>query len=538
MSAIMEGQGIAYVSGNVFTADNEGTWVEAFVVSESGIFAAVGTNDEILDLARRQKLTTVDLQHRFVMPGIHDAHVHILLGSLATSSYLQPGMDATMTNIASRLKSPECACEHAHVFGDWVIGSLYRIDDFDRAALDVDYPDTPVVLRGGAGHAMFLNSAALEKSGYSLHEPDALHEQFFRRADGSLTGEVTELAMTKAALAIPKPEMAFVKRSITEGIGRLHSVGVTSFQEAASNTTILKALAELDASDELKMDVQTHIVYKPEHLAEESFLTLHKTLDDAASFESKHVRTNFVKFMLDGVPLHPYYTHAGLTDTGEIDESKIQIDDLAEAVARFDKRGMTCKIHCTGHGSTRRALDVYEAVRKSNKDGPKHEIAHCSGVHEDEYPRFKQLNVTAEMSPSMFFVHPITSMSNGLMDWNFGKMLQHGAHLTIGSDWTFQDPAILPSCALILDSVAAALPDATDVKRSAAEEICRMLTKAGAVATGRESTVGTIAVGKKANFVMVNRDLSRGEFEGSQILQTWFEGKSVFEAKQSAQEAK
>ena len=72
------------------------------------------------------------------------------------------------------------------------------------------------------------------------------------------------------------------------------------------------------------------------------------------------------------------------------------------------------------------------------------------------------------------------------MDWNFGKMLKNEAHLTIGSDWAFQDPAILPACALILDSVAAALPDADDASSKAAEAICRMLTVAGAVATGEK----------------------------------------------------
>jgi predicted amidohydrolase YtcJ len=130
----------------------------------------------------------------------------------------------------------------------------------------------------------------------------------------------------------------------------------------------------------------------------------------------------------------------------------------------------------------------------------------------------------------MFFVHPITSMSNGLMDWNFGKMLNHGAHLTIGSDWAFQDPAILPACALILDSVATALPASADPRSSAGAAICRMLTLAGAVATGRDSAVGTIAIGKKANFIMVDRDLGKGEFEGAKVLGTWFEGQRVFEA--------
>src|ERR1700761_3640908 len=137
---------VAYHSGNVFTAHDDRTRVEAFIVSEAGIFTSVGTNDEILEIARRQNLPTLDLQRRFVMPGIHDAHVHILLGSLSASSYLQPGIDATMSNIAARLKSPECACEHANAFGDWIVGSLYRVENFDREALDAEFSETPVLL--------------------------------------------------------------------------------------------------------------------------------------------------------------------------------------------------------------------------------------------------------------------------------------------------------------------------------------------------------------------------------------------------------
>lgn len=131
----------------------------------------------------------------------------------------------------------------------------------------------------------------------------------------------------------------------------------------------------------------------------------------------------------------------------------------------------------------------------------------------------------------MFFVHPLTSMSQGAMDWNFVKMIKHAAHVTIGSDWSLQDPAILPACALILDNVAEAFIDdfSTDKRVKAAETICRWLTVAGAVATQRETMVGTIAPGKKANFIMVDRDLAKGEFEGAQVLNTWFEGEKVFE---------
>lgn len=161
------------------------------------------------------------------------------------------------------------------------------------------------------------------------------------------------------------------------------------------------------------MDISTHIVYAPDWIGEERTETLHKTLDQAAMYKSKHVDTRFVKIILDGVPLQPYMTHAGMNDHGQVDKSKFFILNVHEAVRKYDNMGMTVKIHCTGHGATRLFLGAIEAIRKSNPDGPRHEIAHCSGVHDDDYSRFKDLNVTAEMSPAFFFSHPVTRDSGG-----------------------------------------------------------------------------------------------------------------------------
>ena len=130
----------------------------------------------------------------------------------------------------------------------------------------------------------------------------------------------------------------------------------------------------------------------------------------------------------------------------------------------------------------------------------------------------------------MFFVHPAASMSNGLMDWDFSNMIQNHAHFTIGGDWAFQDPAILPSCALILDGIAATFPAGADSKKKAAEAICRMITVARAIVGGSDGTVGTISLDKNVNFIKVDRDLSKGEFGGAKILGTWFEGERVFQA--------
>ncbi len=136
----------------------------------------------------------------------------------------------------------------------------------------------------------------------------------------------------------------------------------------------------------------------------------------------------------------------------------------------------------------------------------------------------------------MFFAHPLAVASDGLMDWNFGNMITHGIHLTIGSDWAADDFSIFPPCAAILERVAAVMPgpDRNAATRQAAEAICNMLTIAGSEAIGRAHVAGSIAVGKKANFIAVDGDLSVGEFDGAQVLGTWFEGERVYEAGTSA----
>jgi predicted amidohydrolase YtcJ len=68
----------------------------------------------------------------------------------------------------------------------------------------------------------------------------------------------------------------------------------------------------------------------------------------SGKYKSKHVHTNFVKIVLDGVPLPPFLSHAPLDPDGNVNTTHIQVLDVAEAVAEYDRRGMTVKIHCTG----------------------------------------------------------------------------------------------------------------------------------------------------------------------------------------------
>ena len=307
--------------------------------------------------------------------------MHILYAGLTLLSETDLGMGTTGANVAERVAEKSCECAYAHAHGEWLLNNALSVQDFDRSNLDHDFPDTPVYIRVGAGHNMYANTALLKRAGYDVEqEPDSHAARFMRREDGSLTGELSELAMNKAALALPKPAISHCKRALKAAIKQAHKVGVTSLQEPSGNTALMTALSELEKEYALKIDYYTHLVDAPEYLGGEPRSDLHALTESADKFESEHVHTSFVKFMLDGVPIPPMLTHCGLDEHGNPDESKIAVPDLAERILEHDRKGRTVKVHCTGRGTTRKALDAIEQARKQNSKGPKHEIAHSNSV--------------------------------------------------------------------------------------------------------------------------------------------------------------
>jgi len=196
----LEPGSVAYINGRIYTVNPQQPWAEAFIVSPNGFFAAIGSTVEITAKAHQYGLVIFDLHGDFVMPGIHDAHVHMLMSGIAiTSQAPLPPQGLTNADVAEELRKGSCMCRYSHVHEDWLIGNGYLVKDFHREHMDKDFPHTPVIIRGGAGHSAFLNSEALRRSGYDVaNERDEQGMRYLRDAEGSLTGEMAEMSLTKA----------------------------------------------------------------------------------------------------------------------------------------------------------------------------------------------------------------------------------------------------------------------------------------------------------------------------------------------------
>lgn len=380
----------AFTNGRVYTIDAERPWASGFIVSADGVFEVVGDDAYISKIASTRGIVIVDLQQRFVMPGIHDAHTHLM--SAGEQALWQVKLDPNATNdknLASTLQTNACRCKYSNVVGDWVVGNYYYPWLFpdgkpDRMYLDEAFPATPVIIREGSSHKILVNTEGLRRL-----DLDPMTAQpptggiFVRRDDGSMTGELMEIATGIAWRSLPVPPLTIVKNSLEHSIAFCHKYGITSVQEASANTVYLHALRELEEENRLNLDVSAHIVYGNEGFGCESHKSLEALLEVAEAFRSKHVRTNFVKFWLDGSPIEPNSTHCALDERGIPDSRMLlfQNEDLLNAVLKYDAKGMTCKMHAAGEGSIRQALDVYEQVRAQNPNGPWHEVAHSNAIH-------------------------------------------------------------------------------------------------------------------------------------------------------------
>jgi predicted amidohydrolase YtcJ len=223
----------AYINGKVYTVDETAPLVEAFLVNDSnGTFVATGSTDEVL---AQSPTHIIDLKDQFVMPGLHDAHSHLMLGAFQKLHEASLGWTAGEKETVEKLKQ-HCSKDACGVSGAWLIGNFYVQANFpegkpDRKFLDEAFPDTPVMLREHSCHHLFLNTKGLELAGYTQEDFDTkMHGGWFVEKDGQFTGECVETAAAKGYLAVPKSKPEVYENAMAYACKLANRFGITSVQ--------------------------------------------------------------------------------------------------------------------------------------------------------------------------------------------------------------------------------------------------------------------------------------------------------------------
>jgi predicted amidohydrolase YtcJ len=539
-------------NGRIYTVEPSAPWAEAVAIA-GGRILAIGSNAKIAAMAGPDT-EIVDLGGRMAMPGFIDVHNHIMMGGQADLFDLQFPPSSSIEEICGYVSG---AAEKAAP-GQWIVGNQWGADmmtalnsEASLAWLDAASFGHPVLLRDETMHNRWVNSEAMRLSGISDNQPDPPQGAFGRdpkthRLSGILIESAAGIVERAAANDFTE---AMGEAAVERAVQIVNSFGVTAFQDAASVLSILKALTNLDRKGSLTAWAVTSLP-----LIEPSFmfgLSGDALLALRNEYRTDHVRPNFTKIFLDGVPgartaaFHDAYKQDAAHPYGHRGDTLVTYPDLVRQIDKSEKLGMGLKIHCTGDYAVTEMLDAVEAVRHFN--GPTdvlHHIAHASYIREEDIKRFAELGVVADLCPMIWYPTTFLEGHKEVMGeeratrfWPIADLQKSGALLAGGSDWPVipvPDPWHGIEGMVTRQNPSGAFPGVTLWAEQAIDlaSAITIYTINSARAMGIDHETGSLKAGKSADIIVLDQnvfDIPADRIADTKVLTTYFDGRPVFQ---------
>jgi predicted amidohydrolase YtcJ len=477
---------------------------------------AVGSSEEIEPLIGPET-KHYSFGNQLIMPGFHDFHVHLLLGSLYHDC-------VNLLTATSEEKAAEMVKEFADSRPDdpWIIGfSWYHVYWKDkqlphRSTLDRLLPDRPVFLFNAECHGAWLNSKALERLSITRDTPDPPFGMIYKDENGEPTGFLYETAMGFAQVAFDLPPVA--KERLFGGfLGQAAKLGVTSIHDFFPLPGLELGDLPLYRSFEERGDLTTRIHFltaldgnleRPSQLREE--------------FSSGKLMFSGLKQFLDGVPTT--YTAFMIDSYSDRPETRgdtlIPPDTVKDWVVEADRNGFRVRLHACGDGAVRLGLDCMEAAREQNgiRDA-RHTIEHIEVIHPHDISRFAEMGVIASMQPEHMAAAQEFANNAYLarfgperepFTWPIKTLLTSGAPLAFGSDFPIVELNPLTEIYRAVTRLHNdGLPEGgwNPSERITLAEALRAYTLGPAYGSFREHELGTLEAGKLADIIVLEHNL-------------------------------
>lgn len=523
------------VNGQIYTMNPDQPVVEAMAWDAEGRIVALGGSEVLVE--RWPAVAATELKGRTVIPGLIDAHGHLMGLGFALLNADLAGADS-IGEVVARLEAHAAKLPE----GAWLRGrgwdqTRWETNAFPVAAdLDETFPDRPVLLERIDGHASWANSAAMRRIDRDLKgdwQPDG---GFIHRDD---EGRPTGVFIDKAALlfddVIPEPGEAEMALALDRALERMVSVGLTGMHDAGTSLATLRRLVHREAAGELPIRVYALADGDEQALA---------TLCRLGYVQTDRVTARGVKFYADGALgsrgaalLNDYHDDAG--NRGLLFESDQAMQELVDKAMAC---GLQLAVHAIGDRANRQVIDALVSARSRLPDNPgRHRIEHAQILHPDDIPRIAEAGLIASMQPT----HATSDMRwaedrlgeqrlFGAYAWQ--HLRQAGAHLAFGSDFPVEqvDPMLGIHAAVTRQDLDGEppggwLPD----QRVTTQVAVSGFTLDAAWAGFAEDEVGSLEVGKRADFVVLDRNLFEidpADIPDTKVLATHLDGQAVYRA--------
>lgn len=526
-------------NGAVYTMDDNRSWATAVAVRGDKIIY-VGFEDGV-DALRGPETRVIDLDGKMLMPSFQDIHIHpIFAGREALT------VDLNGSSSIEEYVSVVRTYADANPDKDWILGGGWTMDVFGPGAraskklLDAVVADRPVYLTSSDGHTGWANTKALEMAGIDTDTQDPASGIVDRNPDtGEIIGSLQEGAMELLTVHIPPASPEFDQQSLKYSVDLLNSYGITAITDAMVTQPDLDTYRALDDRGDLTLRVVASLWW--ERTAGLDQIDDFKRLRD--EYTRGNVNAGTVKIMQDGVMENftaamsePYYV-----DGFPKGIPMVEPEFLKEAVTALDAAGFQVHFHAIGDAAITQCLDAVEAAIDTNGNAHRrHHISHLQIIHPNDLPRFRELDVIANFQPLWAYADeyvtdltlPFIGEERGNWMYTIRSVINAGGMIAFGSDWSVSTANPFPQ---IETAVTRTDADADDTPFMPEETIdlataLAAFTTNSAYVNGIDDVSGSIAVGKVADLIVLDRnlfDIPAKEISETEVLLTLFGGRPV-----------
>jgi predicted amidohydrolase YtcJ len=488
--------------GTVFTGDPAHPWAEAVVI-EGDHIVAVGSNT-LLSSHRDPRTVRIDLGGRLVVPGLNDAHVHVVVpeGNYVNTTDFIPGPGPTLSEIKALLAAGAAATPP----GTWqmaFIGSnIFDDPNATRLALDAVTPRHPVALFGWTGHGTWINTRAMAVLKISTTEPDPFGGHW-RRFPGSevITGEAHEYAefgvRRKLLALLPDSHIVAQYRAFAQAAVGL---GYTTLQDMAVGLPHQRAL---DALRDARLPLRVRSICFPLSPGERC----EATEDDDGGL----VRAAGVKWITDGTPVErlafvntPYMDRPG--DIGSPDLPSAALRDQLRAHRTGSVRTHQLLFHSVGDAALEQVFDAMDDTGGARVwRGRRTRIEHGDLLFPWDFGRARELGVVIVQNPTHFTLAPV--FAQRFAPAVFGELeplaslLAAGIPLALGTDGIGAPQS--PFLNLFLAMIHPTHPS----EALTLAQALSAFTRGAAVAELEDHRKGTLAPGRVADLAVLSQNI-------------------------------
>jgi predicted amidohydrolase YtcJ len=537
-------------NGKIYTADPTRSIVQAIAFTGNTI-VAVGKDEDMAPLIGATT-QTVDLRGRLVLPGMIDTHIHPIFGTVDRLKCSLAGVPARIEALKPVIQA--CLAKEPGGPDKWVEAVQLDNYGFSSMARDLDSIESarPLVLEGNDGHTAWVNSRGRELIGITAATPDPPGGKIVRDVSGTPTGAFIDNATALVLDKIPEPSVEKRAALTAVELKNMSAFGLTSLMDAYVTPAEALVWRRLYHTGKLSLRVRTAIyVDDPSDDSDQSVARL-VAASKAGDVDPDFLRAGVVKVFADGVMEYPAQTAALLLPYLDADGKptnnvgELYFDPLrfARLVAKLDAAGIAVHVHAIGDRAVRESLDAFAFAQNANgATDNRHQIVHLQLVDPADFPRFKEFGVIADMQLEWAKrdasleapTEPYLGPNRYRYLYPAGSLRAAGAMIVGGSDWDVSsyNPFRAMQHAVTRSEHGMGYEPLNIDERISIGTAIDAYTINAAFAMKQDATTGSLEIGKRADLVILDRDILSVEsetIEDTVVLATYLDGCLVYSA--------